>query len=395
MPKPPRINGPRPIVRPVKRKPVEGAETKQVEQPTTPPVQSTPVNEPSVSTASTPSPEPKEEARSIQAPPPVSAPSPVTTPPVAATPPPVSTPPAQESKPEAAIPQQPIEEKPISKISPDRKPEKGPAKREKESAKKESSSSSPVKTAVIVVQSIVIVLLLGGIGYLVMDSKDKDNILAEEVIKSSVLMTDVDSKVAEISRLQDSIKLVMLEKEALGQELEIERAKLLELEDLKLQVRNSNVSIRTLNNKLASIRKSEAAMSANLESLTAANKKLIAERESLKAILQSKQDSIKEMAGVQTKLSEKVALASVLQAENIDVAVINSAGKEVNTAKAMLTSKIKASLTFASNSITSHGKKEIYLRVIEPGGVTLYNGDKSIIVDGKKLAYTDVQTINF
>ncbi|MFN6946366.1 MAG: hypothetical protein ACK4ND_15565, partial [Cytophagaceae bacterium] len=45
--------------------------------------------------------------------------------------------------------------------------------------------------------------------------------------------------------------------------------------------------------------------------------------------------------------------------------------------------------------ITSHGKKEIYLRVIEPGGVTLYNGDKSIIVDGKKLAYTDVQTINF
>ncbi len=265
------------------------------------------------------------------------------------------------------------------------------AKKEKEQNKK----GDPIKIILV-----LLVLMLGGVvGFLIYDKMKTEEALtvraegAEQ--KSAGLQSDINLKVEEISKLQDSLRSVIAEKQALGIALAGERTKIAELEQLKGQLQSKQLSINSLNKKLSTYRKDYETAQASMGALVAENQRLISEKVRLEKIVQEKADSLEKLASVQVAMAEKVSQASTLKAENLHVIVYNTGNKEMKNPRAMMAGKIKVSLNLGDNKYADQGPKEIYLRVIEPSGNTLYNGSKSFEADGQKIFYTEKQTVNF
>jgi len=72
-------------------------------------------------------------------------------------------------------------------------------------------------------------------------------------------------------------------------------------------------------------------------------------------------------------LAQKVAVASVLRAENIKVIAVSSKGKEKigEAYKGKAIGQIKIVFTVAENKIAPKNTKELYIRIVEPDGATI------------------------
>jgi len=365
----PRMNGPKPIMRPVKKKPVDPDEKKNQA------ASSDVKKETKIESKKT------DEIKFDSAPVVQSEPTPLER--VEAKPEP-----RLEAKPEvkAVVKPEPKETKPEVKSKPERAP--------KESRPKSNGGGTDfVKVASLITN----VLLLGALAFFLYSKVDQAKVAEAELQNTTdTFKADINSKIAEITRLQDSLKIVIAQKEKLGLELTEERSKLAELDGLKSQLQNKQLSINQLNRKLSGFKKDYIMASASLQSLSAENKNLQYEKETLYKQLQEKDDSIKALVNEKVELSEKVSVASSLKVESIHITAIGHGGKELKQAaayKAMVVQQVKMSVSLAQNDL-AQGKKEIYMRFIEPGGATLFEGDKTFLVNGKKTFYTDKQSMD-
>ncbi|MCU0428598.1 MAG: hypothetical protein MUF42_01375 [Cytophagaceae bacterium] len=114
-----------------------------------------------------------------------------------------------------------------------------------------------------------------------------------------------------------------------------------------------------------------------------------------------REDSILKLTSVQKVLQDKVAIASELKAESFKLSAFNAKGKEdpETPFKAKRTDKIKVSFNLAENKVADKGGRDIYMRLIEPGGAALFdlaNGGGSFVnADGKEIFFTMKQNILF
>jgi DNA repair exonuclease SbcCD ATPase subunit len=134
--------------------------------------------------------------------------------------------------------------------------------------------------------------------------------------------------------------------------------------------------------------------------LKADNEVLYTETTTLKERQNKLTDTISTIARTNQELSEKVAVASRLQADNIRVNVINSRNKEKddddNEFKAKRVEKIKVTFNLARNDVSPKETKQIMMRLVEPDGSALYNlstGGGTFMIDGSEAFYTAKQDI--
>ncbi|HEX8428272.1 hypothetical protein [Hymenobacter sp.] len=136
--------------------------------------------------------------------------------------------------------------------------------------------------------------------------------------------------------------------------------------------------------------------------LKADNEALYTETTTLKERQNKLTDTITTIARSNQELSEKVAVASRLQAENIRIGVLNSRDKEKddddNEFKAKRVDKVKITFNLARNDVSPKETKQIMLRLIEPDGAALYNlstGGGTFMIDGSEAFYTAKQDLVF
>ena len=97
-------------------------------------------------------------------------------------------------------------------------------------------------------------------------------------------------------------------------------------------------------------------------------------------------------------LAQKVAVASVLKADNIKVIAISSKGKEkISEAyKAKAIEQIKILFTVAENKVAPKNTKELYIRIVEPDGATILGASNGEFKYGTQtLFYTTKTSILF
>jgi hypothetical protein len=266
--------------------------------------------------------------------------------------------------------------------------------------KSESSESNVNGGKIFLI--VLVILLAASTAYLAFDKFKSQNAVANEVEdaqkSNTLLKTDIDKKVAEITRLQDSIKVVIAQKEALGQELSAERSKLAELEDLKGQIQNKQLSINSLNKKLSHFKKEYQSVQDSIEFLVSENKKLVSDKSTLEELIKAKDDSLQTLHSAKAALTQKVAQAAGLKAENFKVVALTPGGKDIKEAasyKAMVVGGLKVSFVIAENNLVEPGQKDVYFRFLEPGGSILQQDEKNFILNGKNTSYTDKQTFEF
>ena len=98
------------------------------------------------------------------------------------------------------------------------------------------------------------------------------------------------------------------------------------------------------------------------------------------------------------ELAEKVSVAAALRAEGVNVYAISTRGKEsgAQNQKAKKLEKIRVIFHLQENSLATKEIKTVYLRIIEPTGVTLSDysiGSGTFPFKGKDLVYTAKQRI--
>ena len=258
----------------------------------------------------------------------------------------------------------------------------------------------------LVVGLIIVLLSINGILIYMQQQKTQENEEQKEIIK--VKSTELENQIkvyealkADYERQASELQNMGLSNDSLQTRIAAITADLNQLRSF----RNRSFSVQdqqrfqqqAQNLRLALQRKDE-----EMAQLQDANEELFTEVTGLKTTQNQLSDSITRIASTNMELEQKVALASKLEAQNLEVTIINSRGKEKEDSdeeyRAKRVDKIKLTFRLGKNEVAPKENKEILMRLIEPDGSALYNlatGSGTFEFEGKEQFYTAKRDIVF
>lgn len=141
-----------------------------------------------------------------------------------------------------------------------------------------------------------------------------------------------------------------------------------------------------------------------IRDLKSKNQELIAENEQLK----NDKNNVEEALGAEKQKSEKLKTEKAKLASQIELGQklqtydliaegikVRRNGNEKATPRARRVEKIRVAFTIAKNDLARSGSKNVYLRVIDPSSQTITDGGSSFDFEGRSLAYTSVDEIDY
>ena len=224
--------------------------------------------------------------------------------------------------------------------------------------------------------------------------KAKDTKLQEQIKEYEVLKTDFERQSKELQALG-------LSNDSLETRIAGINSDLLKLRSFKagsFSLAQQNLFKQRAVNLEGQLRKKDD----DITQLKKDNETLYTETTTLKEKQNKLTDTISTLAKTNQALSEKVGIASRLQANNVRVAIITAKNKEQEDDKeefkAKRVDKLKVTYNLARNDVSPKETKSIYLRILEPDGAALYNlstGGGTFTVDGQESFYTQKQDVVF
>ncbi len=222
--------------------------------------------------------------------------------------------------------------------------------------------------------------------------KAKDSKLQEQIKQYEALKADFERQSQELQALG-------LSNDSLVAKISTVNADLLKLRSFRagsFSIAQQSLFKRRAQNLEGQLRKKDD----DIAQLKKDNESLYTETTTLKERQNKLSDTISTVMRNNRELSDKVSVASRLQADNIHVAVINSRNKEKEDDKeefkAKKVEKIKVTFALSRNDVSPKETKAIYLRILEPDGAALYNlstGGGTFTVDGQEAFYTQKQDV--
>jgi hypothetical protein len=222
--------------------------------------------------------------------------------------------------------------------------------------------------------------------------KAKDSKLQEQIKQYEALKADFERQSQELQALG-------LSNDSLEAKIAGVNADLLKLRSFRagsFSIAQQNLFKQRAQNLEGQLRKKDS----DIADLKRDNETLYTETTTLKEKQNKLTDTISTIARTNRELSDKVSVASRLQADNIKVAIITSKNKEQEDDKeefkAKRVEKLKVTLNLSRNDVSPKETKAIYLRILEPDGAALYNlstGGGTFTVDGQEAFYTQKQDV--
>ncbi len=144
--------------------------------------------------------------------------------------------------------------------------------------------------------------------------------------------------------------------------------------------KRDDVTIATLNNKLAALNREIDSYKTKVDDLVAQNKALAdenttvkTERDQVKTELATTNTSLENTKTEKKQLESQVDVGSTLTANNFTIAGINERrnGKEKETSTAKRVDKLRIGFDLDANRITQSGNKKIYVSITSPEGTPI------------------------
>ncbi|MBQ7570605.1 MAG: hypothetical protein IJT19_00010 [Bacteroidaceae bacterium] len=156
-------------------------------------------------------------------------------------------------------------------------------------------------------------------------------------------------------------------------QLEMEQQRVEELqEELKRTRSNDAAEIMRLKKELATLREILRNYVMQIDSLNRLNQQLNQENENLRTENQQAQQHISNLTTEKETLTDKVAIASQLDATGVSAFSKNKKGKQTQKVKDV--KKFQISFTISRNVTAKTGMKSIYVRILTPTNETLTQG---------------------
>lgn len=246
--------------------------------------------------------------------------------------------------------------------------------------------------------AFIVLLLITNIFLLVkvMENDKKVN-QQEKVIVSTRIEKDV--LMDQLKTEKSHFELLKTENSGLRKKLsEKDREinnKIAEIE--KLINSGDEAQLRKAKTELAKLRKLNDQFISQIALLKKQNKDLSSENAVLNENLSSEKSRVEQLSIENKQLAQKVALGSQLKLSSLKILAFKykNSGKEVQVEKASKTEKLKICFTVLENPITEKGLKTVYIRIINPTGVTLSNISETISYKGQTLPVSAKQDFQY
>ena len=164
------------------------------------------------------------------------------------------------------------------------------------------------------------------------------------------------------------------------------------LDELRQTKADDAAEITRLKKELATVRAVLRSYVLQIDSLNQLNAELMDENNRVRSELEMTNQQNMALASSNMTLSEKVAIASQLNATNISLTPLNKKNKNNKTMKKART--LLVAFNIARNVTAANGTREIFIRVTNPMGEVL-NGGGSFTYENRQLAYTMKRTIDY
>ena len=247
----------------------------------------------------------------------------------------------------------------------------------------------------ILILVLVLLVILSGIK-LYRDSKDKEQ-RSEEILVLSEDNSDLNMR---LDSMTFQLDLRIQEIENLGGEVD----SLVAIKDQLIAERNSDkkrtaTEIANLNRKIDGYSTLLKEKDSEIIQLREVNEQLYTENKDLKTTKAEIEEEVVKLNMRQQELEEKVNVAATLKAENIQIAAVNSRGRErTDEFRNRQLEKLKISFSLAENKVAQPGTKDIYVQVFTPNNQVIFDvakGSGTFNIDGREEFFTAKQDILF
>ena len=187
---------------------------------------------------------------------------------------------------------------------------------------------------------------------------------------------------------------VMISNDSLQVQLEREKEKTQRLlEELRNTKATDAAEITRLKKELATVRKVMRSYIVQIDSLNQANEKLHNENRQVKRQYAAATQQISTLQEEAKNLSDKVTLASQLDATGFSVSAKSKRGKVTTHVKDV--TQIALSFTIVKNITAQTGEKTLYVRILKPDGEALTKDGKTFPYQNRKLEYSIRKIIEY
>ena len=182
--------------------------------------------------------------------------------------------------------------------------------------------------------------------------------------------------------------LAKIDNDSLKFKLERERDRTQALiDELERTKATSTAEIRRLNKEIERLRATQRDYIRQIDELSRENETLKQENTDVKEKYMNATKQIDNLSSEKEQLSEKVAIASQLDAKDIRIRLLNKRNKE--TSKLKDAKKIWISFNIAKNVTSTTGDKTVYARILQPGAELLSKSESNTFAyENKNIQYS-------
>lgn len=246
---------------------------------------------------------------------------------------------------------------------------------------------------------LLVVLILTNLAtlYLLYNSHQENVMIVEQ---NTDLTTEKDALTMELEEMLARYDSVETDNEEMLAQIEEQRAQIEELLTQAEKHKNDAWAIHKLKKEAATLRNIMKSYLVTIDSLNTLNQELVAQKTHVEKQLTTQKQENKELNDKNEQLNEKVKLGSKLRV--LDLA---SSGQRMKngtvsreTDRAKRVDKIKTCFTIDRNEVSKPGKKQVFLRIIDPNGEVLSFGqtqDYMFTYDGKEGLYSRKEEVMY
>ncbi|MCC8094765.1 MAG: hypothetical protein LIP05_05040, partial [Tannerellaceae bacterium] len=239
------------------------------------------------------------------------------------------------------------------------------------------------KLSLLIVAMIVLVLIIAGGGYYIFHQKKQ----MEDLVQGFELDKEaLEDEFNELSLQYEGYKF-SVSNDSLVALLTTEQEKVQRLlEELRTVKATNSRRINELNKELATLRRIMRGYVIQIDSLNRENEQLKVEKQQAVRQYQQAASTAAQLTKEKEKLTERVTMASRLDATAISVTPVNGRGKTVKKIKQM--EQFVVNFTLAKNITAPVGEKMIYIRIMKPDDdILLKSRGDMFPFEGKEIHY--------
>jgi hypothetical protein len=232
------------------------------------------------------------------------------------------------------------------------------------------------------------IILAGALIFLVVMYFDQKHKMVE---METILTQEKDSLANELRLMVFGYDTLKTNNDTLNANLDKERKRIVQL----LSINASNVQlIRKYKSEITTMREIMKSYIVQIDSLNTRNKLLSAENVEIRQQISQVRSTNTELSKVKEELSNKVEIASVIQAKDIVAATLNKKRKE--TSRINLLDKLRICFTLRENPLAEAGPKLVYMRVLRPDSLVITSSPDNILnYKGNNIIYSASREVDY